>query len=77
MKISEEPMTKVYVCSPFRPVSEESQRAEEEKQNNIKLAQAACPHLLCSWVTVKKRKPTWMSALLCRRLKTARAVCFT
>lgn len=42
MKLSEEPMTKVYVCSPFRPVSEESQRAEEEKQHNIKFAQAAC-----------------------------------
>jgi len=42
MKLPNEPMTKVFVCSPFRPVSREPERAEEEKQNNIKLAQSAC-----------------------------------
>lgn len=42
MNLPEEPMTKIYVCSPFRPVSNESEKAKEEKKRNIKLAQAAC-----------------------------------
>ena len=42
MKLPEEPMTKVYVCSPFRPVSKEPKRAEKEKKENIALARHAC-----------------------------------
>lgn len=41
-----EPMTKVYVCSPFRPVSKDPQKAEEEKRENIAFARRACNLLM-------------------------------
>ena len=42
MNLPEKPMTKVYVCSPFRPVSIDPKEAEKEKQRNINLAKNAC-----------------------------------
>ena len=42
MKLPKELTAKVYICSPFRPVSNEPEKAAEEKQRNIKLAQIAC-----------------------------------
>ena len=42
MKLPNEPMTKVYICSPFRPVSEEPARAEEEKKQNVERTKTAC-----------------------------------
>ena len=42
MKLPEEPMTKVYVCSPFRPVSNDPKETEKEKQRNIERTQIAC-----------------------------------
>ena len=37
-----EPMTKVYVCSPFRPVSTNSKRADKVLARNIRRAKFAC-----------------------------------
>ena len=37
-----EPMTKVYVCSPFRPVSTNPKRAEKVLARNVRRAKFAC-----------------------------------
>ena len=40
--LGNEPMTKVYVCSPFRPVSTNPKRAEKVLVRNIRRAKFAC-----------------------------------
>ena len=40
--LGNEPMTKVYVCSPFRPVSTNPKRAEKVLARNIRRAKFAC-----------------------------------
>ena len=40
--LGNEPMTKVYVCSPFRPVSTNPKRAEKVLTRNIRRAKFAC-----------------------------------
>ena len=40
--LPEEPMMKVYVCSPFRPVSKDPKRAEKVLARNIRRAKFAC-----------------------------------
>ena len=42
MDLPNEPLTKVYVCSPYRPVSKEPKEAETELKQNIHNARVAC-----------------------------------